>query len=229
MATSWNGRNLRCRSGRKGIQQYLDSGHNGANEPWPWLRRFSSREISCGITRVYQYPPSAGIFVSLLSRDVSNRFDRRRQHTFNFTATLSPASKPTRRWTTADPDDPAIDFDLSSVFSSLSGNLGSVYSMFEISSKLLKSICQRFLTNKDSFSWILYYCIVFLIKEELLNIINGQIRWCKETGGERENNRWEQWQASNAFELWTVHLGRSSTDHYRSVVQSSRLHNSLFN
>lgn len=168
MATSWNGRNLRCRSGRKGIQQYLDSGHNGANEPWPWLRRFSSREISCGITRVYQYPPSAGIFVSLLSRDVSNRFDRRRQHTFNFTATLSPASKPTRRWTTADPDDPAIDFDLSSVFSSLSGNLGSVYSMFEISSKLLKSICQRFLTNKDSFSWILYYCIVFLIEEELV-------------------------------------------------------------
>lgn len=107
MATSWNGRNLRCRSGRKGIQQYLDSGHNGANEPWPWFGRFSSREISCGITHVYQYP--AGIFVSLLSRDVSNRFDRRRQHTFNFTATLSPASKPTRRSTTGPPDDLVID------------------------------------------------------------------------------------------------------------------------
>lgn len=56
---------------------------------------------------MYQYP--AGIFVSLLSRDVSNRFDRRRQHTFNFTATLSPASKPTRRSTTGPPDDLVID------------------------------------------------------------------------------------------------------------------------
>ena len=99
------------------------------------LEDFRSERSAAGspaVVAVYQYPPSAGIFVSLLSRDVSNRFDRRRQHTFNFTATLSPASKPTRRWTTADPDDPAIDFDLSSVFSSLSGNLESVYSMFEI-------------------------------------------------------------------------------------------------
>lgn len=44
--------------GRKGIQQYLDSGHNGANEPWPWFRRFSSREITRVCTSTPREPAS---------------------------------------------------------------------------------------------------------------------------------------------------------------------------
>lgn len=85
-------------------------GHNDANEPCPWFRRFSSREITCGSPDTSIPPESRPASLCHYYRGTFHcvSVDRRREDTFNFTDPTSLASKGSRRATgpVSNADDP---------------------------------------------------------------------------------------------------------------------------